>query len=110
MTTLNDQPDATPAEVHAPPREVTRLDAMKFYATGRTAAGIRAYAARFVTVDDVTGQRIDDAVAVKALILAIADGIEQITDEGLTPLDCWKQLGWSPDYAEALLASAGGAR
>ena len=95
MTTLNDQPDATPAEVPAPPGEVTRREAMVFYATGRTAAGIRAYAARFVTVDDTTGQSIDDAVAVKALMLAIADGIDALEAEGLTPSDCYDAAGLS---------------
>lgn len=110
MTTLNDQPDATPAEVPVPPGEVTRREAMVFYATGRTAAAIRAYAARFVTVDDTTGQSIDDAIAVKALILALADGIDRIAAEGLTPADCWQQLGWSPDFVEALLTPEGGVR
>jgi hypothetical protein len=95
----------TPSE-----RSDSRQAAMKFYATGRTAAGLQAQAADPQTVAMIAAWIPATEDKVRAEMLALADGIDQITAEGLTPADCWKLLGWSPDFVEALLTSEGGAR
>jgi hypothetical protein len=87
-----------------------RVDAMKFYATGRTAAGLRAQAADPETVAMIAAGSLETEDEVRAMMLALADGVAQIAADGLTPADCWKLLGWSPDFVRALLASEGGAR
>ena len=85
----------------------SRQAAMIFYATGRTAEGLQAQAADADTVAAVAAKSAETEDEARAVMLALADGINQIAAEGLTPPDCWKQLGWSPDFAAALLTSEG---
>jgi hypothetical protein len=95
----------TPSEGSA-----SRQAAMKFYATGRTAAGLQAQAADPETVAVIAARTPATEHEVRAEILALADGIDKIAAEGLTPADCWKLLGWTPDFVEALLAPKGAVR
>jgi hypothetical protein len=88
----------------------TRRAAMIFYVTGRTAAGLRAEAADPETVAGIATRSPETEDEVRAMMLALADGIDQIAAEGLTPLDCWEELGWSPDFVEASLTPEDGAR
>lgn len=79
MSTLTDSP-AAPAAT----RSVTRDDAMKFYATGRTSAGLRAHAADPMVLEGISvlsGTTPDEA---RQQMLSLADAIDHITADGIT--------------------------
>lgn len=79
MTTIDHRPPEGTAT-----RPVTRDDAMKFYATGRTAEGLRAHAADPLVTEGIatlSGITPDEA---RQQMLALADAIDHITSEGIT--------------------------
>jgi hypothetical protein len=88
----------------------TRRAALIFYATGRTAAGLRAKTANPGTAAAIAASASKTEAEIGAEMVDLADGIDQIAAEGLTLADCWKLLGWSPDFVKALLTSDDGAR
>jgi hypothetical protein len=88
---------------------VTREDCVKFLAVGHTGSGLRAMAADPETVTALTAGGDTEETA-RAMMHALADGIEQLIAEGLTMPGCWDLLGWDLDHAEAVIRSLGGAR
>jgi hypothetical protein len=71
----------------------SRDDCMKFYATGRTAEGLRAKVADPMILE---GMAILAGVQIPVMrqeMLALADGIDLITAEGLTAEQCYFLLG-----------------
>jgi hypothetical protein len=88
MTTLTEAPAAPIAS-----QPVSREVAMAWYAIGRTARGRRALAGIPVAVKahaDLCGVTPEE---MRADLLAVADGIDMITAEGLTRADCWYLAG-----------------
>jgi hypothetical protein len=82
---------------------VTREDALKFRAGGRTAKGLRRHAADPETVAGLAAgtQHAEDEV--RAFLLDLADSIDTLAAEGLTPADCCDLLGWDrEELAEEL--------
>jgi hypothetical protein len=71
----------------------SRDDCMKFLATGRTAEGLRAKVADPMILE---GMAILAGVQIPVMrqeMLALADGIDLIAAEGLTPGQCYFLLG-----------------
>lgn len=96
---------------HRPARtRVTRDDCLKFYGTGRTAGGLRAMAADPKAVAMTTTGSGEPAATVRAMMLDLADGIDQLAAEGITPADCWDLLGWDAAQVEAVLGGRDGGR
>jgi len=100
MTVAQDHPLLTPPPSTAkppeqPPAVITDYwtAAIKFYATGRTAEGLRAMAAD----DEMTrGLAVLSGITEdeeREQVLKIADAIDKLTAEGLTPVKCWYLAG-----------------
>jgi hypothetical protein len=78
---------------YTPPRPVTREDAMKYFAIGRTAGSFRSSAADPEWVRGMallSGVTEDDE---RRTELAVADGIDAVDAEGLTRVDCYVLMG-----------------
>ena len=88
MTTLAET--SLPART---PGTVTRRDAMVFHATGRTAPVLRARACDPLVTEGIAILAGVSPEAIAAEMHAIADGIDAIAAEGLTPEKCWFLLG-----------------
>ena len=67
--------------------------AMKFYATGSTAESLRARAADPELMNALAVTARTSPASVLAEALKIADAIDALTAEGLTPAQCWVQAG-----------------
>jgi hypothetical protein len=87
-TTLTEAPAAPIAS-----QPVSREVAMAWYAVGRTAAGRRALAGDPLVVESYARLYGMSAEEMRADLLAVADGIDKITAEGLTRVDCWYLAG-----------------
>jgi hypothetical protein len=89
----------------------TREDALKFMAVGRTSADLLANAASPSTVAAVAAQAGATLRHIRNVMLALSAAVGELEAEGITPPDCWRILGWSPEFVEELLGlSPDGAR
>jgi hypothetical protein len=79
MTTIEHRPPE-----HSAPRPVTRDDAMKFYAAGRTSAGLRAHAADPAVLEGMAAMAGVSQEVMREQALALADAIDAIDAEGIT--------------------------
>jgi len=93
MTVAQEGPVLTPPPSPAKPPVVSRETALAFYAAGRSAAGRRALAAVPAVVEAYAELDHISAEQERAVLLAVADGIEQVTAEGLTRADAWYLAG-----------------
>jgi hypothetical protein len=89
MHTLATEAPAALASSPVSPRET----AMAHYAAGFTAQGRRALAGVPLAVDAIAAMTGADPETVRAELLAVADGIDAITDEGLTRVQAWYLAG-----------------
>jgi hypothetical protein len=81
------------AHLPPPPIEVSRADAMKFRAFGKTAAGFRAHAASPMTVEGLAVLAGVSEDVMRDTLLALADAIDQLEADGMTPEKCRWVLG-----------------
>lgn len=93
MTVAQEGPVLTPPPSPAKPPVISREVALGFYAAGRSAAGRRALAADPLVVEAYAELDHISPEQERAVLLAVADGIEQVAAEGLTRADAWYLAG-----------------
>lgn len=100
MTVAHELVKGTP--VSGPPL-ATREDCLKFLGTLRAAEWLRECAARPETVTAAAADAGVTEDLIRAKMLALADGIDELTAEGITPPDCWRILGWTVEFVHQVL-------
>lgn len=71
---------------------VTRRDALIFRATGRTASGLRASGADPFALAEIAALAGVSQRVMRKTMTALADGIDAIAAEGLSPEECAAEL------------------
>jgi hypothetical protein len=101
---------ATLTDLHPAGTPELRDAAMKFIAKGDSAEGLRAAAADPRYVRDLARACGITPAEARGDLLAIAPAVEELEAGGLTPPDCRRLLGWSPELTRRVLAEAAAAR
>lgn len=91
-------------------RVATREDALKFMGSFKTSKSLLAQAQDLPAVAAVAVQCGETPQSIRGFILSLSAAVGQLEAEGMTPADCWHELGWSAELIEQVIEDRFGPR